>query len=171
MHKWEVLTREVLASLFEIKNSGIVWKVGRNKGEFAGTPDSGGYLQVDLRARFNNSSCLVYVHQIVHMLDKGYVPNRIDHRDRNKLNNAPSNLRETSPSHNTLNSKMPETNTSGYKGVVFEKDRGKWRGKFTYLGKRYVTSRVDSAEEANRLLEIKRREIIPDYESIIGENP
>lgn len=170
MTKWDILTREVCSGLFELSEGGIRWKEGKNKGLLAGSKDSGGYLQVDLRSRLNDSRMLVFVHQVVFMIDKGYVPDRIDHEDGNKLNNAPGNLREISASHNSLNSATPVTNTSGYKGVVFEKDRQKWRGKFTYKGKRYVTARTTTAEEAHELLELKRREVIPDYDKIVVAN-
>lgn len=170
MSKWDILTQEVCSDLFELSDGGIRWKVGKNKGQLAGSKDSGGYLQVDLRIRFNDPRLLVGVHQVVFMIDKGFVPDRIDHEDGNKLNNSPGNLREISASHNALNSATPVTNTSGYKGVVFEKDRQKWRGRFTYEGKRYVTSRVNTPEEAHELLELRRREVIPNYSKIVVAN-
>jgi hypothetical protein len=64
----------------------------------------------------------------------------IDHIDHNTLNNCRSNLRICTSSENARNRKC--TNKSGYKGVVWDKNRKKWdaviwnknRRKKTFLG-------------------------------------
>lgn len=50
----------------------------------------------------------------------------IDHIDGNPLNNCRSNLRIATKEQNAWNSKTPKTNTSGYKGVHFDKKLSKW---------------------------------------------
>lgn len=50
----------------------------------------------------------------------------IDHYDGNSLNNTKVNLRETSTSKNIRKGKIQRNNTSGYKGVSYRNDTGKW---------------------------------------------
>lgn len=50
----------------------------------------------------------------------------IDHIDGDPLNNRWSNLREASESQNLANSKVPATNTSGWKGVHSRDRHKKW---------------------------------------------
>lgn len=65
---------------------------------------------------------------------------RVDHADRNGLNNRRRNLRTGTGSQNSANRPKQIDNTSGYKGVSWHKRHGKWyaqigvRGKKIYLG-------------------------------------
>ena len=51
----------------------------------------------------------------------------IDHKDRNKLNNCKSNLRFCDMTQNLGNQKIHRDNTSGFKGVYFNKNAKKWQ--------------------------------------------
>lgn len=51
----------------------------------------------------------------------------VDHRDHDGLNCRKLNLRECDKSQNAANGRMRSTNTSGYKGVSFYPQSGKWR--------------------------------------------
>jgi len=53
----------------------------------------------------------------------------IDHINRNSLDNQRKNLRFVSRSLNQANRPKPSNNTSGHKGVGWEKSRNKWRAK------------------------------------------
>lgn len=46
---------------------------------------------------------LVYAHRVVFFLANGYLPEVVDHRDRNTLNNLPSNLRASTHVQNARN--------------------------------------------------------------------
>ncbi len=48
---------------------------------------------------------------------------RVDHKNRNGLDNRRANLRIATPSQNNANSKIPINNTSGFKGVAFRKKK------------------------------------------------
>ncbi len=51
----------------------------------------------------------------------------VDHRDHNGLNNLRANLRLCTNSQNAANRRNLTTNTSGYRGVYFHKQTGRWR--------------------------------------------
>src|SRR5262249_16415636 len=51
----------------------------------------------------------------------------IDHRDGNAANNRWNNLRRATWSQNNANRRRPRHNTSGYKGVYFDRTSGNWR--------------------------------------------
>lgn len=55
----------------------------------------------------------------------------IDHKDRNTLNNQKNNLRLATRGQNNANHKLLSSNTSGYNGVSWGKQRKKWRISFT----------------------------------------
>jgi hypothetical protein len=53
----------------------------------------------------------------------------VDHKDRNSHNNSITNLRQATYSQNCCNQRLRRDNTSGERGVVFVKSRGKGRWK------------------------------------------
>lgn len=67
-----------------------------------------------------------------------------DHINRDRLDNRRCNLRNVTPSVNTWNQGMRTDNTSGVRGVCFDRTRGKWKA--TY-GKRSL-GRFDTFAEA-----------------------
>ncbi len=65
----------------------------------------------------------IFMHRFILKVKKGQ---EVDHIDRNRSNNQKLNLRISSHSQNLMNQKLSAANTSGYKGVSFDKKRGKW---------------------------------------------
>jgi len=72
----------------------------------------------------------------------------IDHINGNKLDNRKSNLRVCSASDNLKNRGKQRNNTSGYKGVIYDKERSKWRAEICTNGKRKYLGRYDTVEDA-----------------------
>ena len=72
----------------------------------------------------------------------------VDHIDRNPLNNNRSNLRLCTRSQNAMNSKIPKDNSSGHKGVTWDKHRKKWRVHIVVNGKQHFLGRYDTIEGA-----------------------
>jgi hypothetical protein len=68
------------------------------------------------------------------------LPKYIDHIDGNPRNNNIQNLREATHQQNSFNTKLRKDNTSGFKGVSFNKVSNKWVAQATlnqvnyYLG-------------------------------------
>ncbi len=87
-----------------------------------------GYLQVRVAGK------LYYQHRIVFFICYGYWADEIDHKDRDRANNAPDNLRDISRSDNMHNTGRYCTNTSGVKGVSYRKDKGMWSAELRSKG-------------------------------------
>lgn len=64
--------------------------------------------------RYRKNGRNVLLHTFLLNPSKGF---QVDHKNGDKLNNLESNLRIATVSQNRANSKIPITNTSGYKGV------------------------------------------------------
>lgn len=58
----------------------------------------------------------------------------MDHKDTDTFNNAWSNLREATRSQNCANRRLHKNNTSGYKGVIWHKQRGRWAAQIRISG-------------------------------------
>lgn len=91
----------------------------------------------------------VRVRQLMHRLimsnPKG---SQVDHRDTNKLNNQCSNLRVATASQNRMNVPIKSNNTSGYKGVCWDKSKNKWQAGIGLSGKNIFLGRFDKIEDA-----------------------
>jgi len=89
---------------------------------------------------------------------------QIDHINGIKLDNRKVNLRPCSNQENSFNKFANSNNSSGYKGVYFDKDRNKWRGTIQYNGK-HISSpkRYDTPEEAYQWYIEKSNELFKDY--------
>lgn len=62
--------------------------------------------------------------------------NRVDHRDRNGLNNRRSNLRAASRTQNAANSGGHADRRGKYKGVTFDRVNNRWRAQLMRHGKK-----------------------------------
>lgn len=89
---------------------------------------------------------------------------QVDHINGNRLDNRKINLRTCSNQENSFNKYENSNNSSGYKGVYFDKDRGKWRGAIQYNGKSIKSSkRYDTPEEAYQWYIEKSNELFKEY--------
>lgn len=111
-----MVTQKRLHELFKYVDGELI----RN-GKIAGSVNKRGYkcICVDYK--------IYKAHRLVFLYHYGYLPEQIDHIDGNKANNNIANLRATSHSENMMNRGMLSNNTSGSKGVFWDKSSGKWR--------------------------------------------
>lgn len=127
-------TKEYLHTLFEYKDGILYWKENRVankiKGKKAGCIDGKGYLQTKINNVLHKN------HRIIFMMFKGYLPKSIDHSDGNPLNNKIENLRKATNAQNIMNAKISTNNTSGFKGVEWNKRLKKWTVRIQIDGKR-----------------------------------
>jgi len=128
--RWRVRPAEHFKTMKAMK----IWNT-RRAGDAAGAKDERGYLRVQVNHQ------LYWVHRIVWLLVLGVAPKgEIDHINENKADNRVCNLREANKASNMQNRGAQRNNTSGFKGVSYHKQRGKWTariavdGEQTYLG-------------------------------------
>lgn len=73
----------------------------------------------------------------------------VDHKDTNPSNNRRSNLRICTIAENCRNRNVPKTNTSGAKGVHWNKQMNKWQASLRYNGTHYHLGLFDTVKEAS----------------------
>ena len=130
------LTQEEANELFEYRDGELFWKpriLSRNRpsvlnGMKVGCPNGSGYVKMVHNKR------KYYLHQLVFLMHHGYIPSNIDHIDGVGTNNRIENLRPASVSENMCNTKISTVNTSGFKGVHFNKQKRKWQAKLWVRG-------------------------------------
>lgn len=122
------------------------WKIGRKKaaaGTIAGYVRPDGYLFI----------CVDYTkfgaHRAAWAIMTGEWCNEvIDHANMNKLDNRWCNLRKASKIFNAHNTVECKNNTSGYKCVVWNKQRQKWMATTQIRGVRHYIGLFDDKEDA-----------------------
>jgi HNH endonuclease/AP2 domain len=87
----------------------------------------------------------------------------IDHRDRNPMNNRWDNLRLATFSQNSANRRRHDNNTSGFKGVVFERKTGKWIARIWKDRRCHFLGRHATAQEAHAAYAVKARELHGEF--------
>jgi gluconate kinase len=87
----------------------------------------------------------------------------IDHIDRNRLNCQRNNLRPATNSQNLANRGKNRNNTSGYKGVTWDKERRKWLAQIEVRGRNRCLGRYDDKEEAHVAYCVALRKHFAEY--------
>lgn len=88
---------------------------------------------------------LVYLHRFILQPKKGA---HVDHINGDRLDNRRSNLRTCTHQQNRQNSKHYASNTSGHKGVSFDKTTGNWKAYINVDGRLVHLGRFETAEAA-----------------------
>lgn len=108
------------------------WQAGQVAG-FLHASEKQGYRWVTIDGAKYREHLVIWF-----MLYGEWLPRRIDHKDRDRGNNRPNNLRKSSESQQRQNAAKRSDNTSGFRGV--SANNGRWTaeiwidGKRTYLG-------------------------------------
>jgi hypothetical protein len=110
--------------------------------EIAGA-DEKGYLRVPIHGKNYR------VHRVCFAIYHGRWPDKqVDHIDGDKANNKIGNLREATNSQNQMNRGAAVNNTSGYKGVHFNKAAKKWHAQIRKKGKNIYLGVFDDPHDA-----------------------
>lgn len=135
--------------IFEYNEGWLFWKIeiDSNKiniGDLAGTLTSDGYVSVMYEGVRRQA------HLIIWEMHNGPVPDDyfLDHIDRIKSNNKLENLRLATVSENRCNTAISVRNTSGFKGVYFDKKRNKYVAQITVNGRQFNLGRFDDPRDA-----------------------
>ena len=89
----------------------------------------------------------IRLHRLVMGVERTSYP-LVDHINNDPTDCRKVNLRFATHTHNHMNVKERETNTSGVTGVGWHKASGKWRARITLKGVEYYLGIFDTFEEA-----------------------
>ena len=158
-----MITQQELKELLHYNpETGIfTWKVSTarrvSSGDVAVTKRKDGYIQIKL----NNE--LILSHRLIWIYMYGYLPKYIDHINGQRDDNRIINIREVSNQQNSLNSKISKNNTSGIKGVYWDKSRNKWTVRLAIDGKGKFFRRFDDIDLAKLVIEEVRNKYHGKY--------
>lgn len=132
---------------YDRESGEFVWIKGRGSaktGSVAGSPDTDGYTSIGIcGARY-------LAHRLAWLVEYGVWPEEsIDHIDCVKTNNSIRNLRLADQSQNRCNVKLQRVNSTGFKGVHFNKNAKKFRSIIKARGATRFLGYFDTAEQAH----------------------
>ena len=158
-----MVTQEFLKAVLNYdQDTGIfTWKVSPARqvfsGDIAGTKRKDEYIQI----KVDNE--LILSHRLAWIYMYGYLPKYIDHINGQRDDNRITNIREVSNQQNSLNSKISKNNTSGIKGVYWDKNRNKWAVRLFVNGKCKFFKRFDDMDLAKLVIEEVRNKYHGKY--------
>jgi hypothetical protein len=141
--------KEIL--LYHPETGIFTWKVKKSKktkiGSVAGTNNAGYvHIRIDEKKHF--------AHRLAWFYQTGSVaPYMIDHINGNKSDNRWTNLRRATRNENSRNRSRSKTNTSGFKGVCWDKKAGKWKAAICVNNVSYHLGYFESPREASAVYE------------------
>ena len=129
-----MITKEILQSkldydpetgIFTKKTNSWKFKIG----DVAGCKSPKGYILIGIK----NKQYLA--HRLAWFYVYGDLPQFIDHINGNPSDNRICNLRKCTKSENSKNRGKQKNNTSGVKGVTWDKQCNKWKAQIKFNGK------------------------------------
>jgi len=114
--------------------------------------NSGGYI-INWRTKQK-------LHNLIMRVDNHSFQAEVDHINRNKTDNRKGNLRIVNRQINNLNRGLNKNNSSGYKGVAWHKQRGKWRAYIIIDHRQINLGLFDTVEKAYKVRLEKENEIL-----------
>jgi len=152
MKTLENLTAEQVENLLEydpemgvFKWKNIAGRGGRiPAGTQAGNVNTEGYRYIWIKGTLYRASRLAWL--LVH---REWPKHQVDHVNRNRQDDRIDNLREASQEQNQANTKKRVTNTTGFTGVTFDKDRMLYTARIRENGVYRRLGRFTTAEEAH----------------------
>lgn len=159
------ITQAELKSLitYNPQTGHLTWKYNRNWRSKAG--DIAGHInKVSGYAELVINKKLYLCHRLAFLYMTGRWPKaEIDHINNIRYDNRWNNLREATVSQNRCNTRLSRNNSSGFKGVYFNKRQNDWYGQVRKDGKCYYTSGHPTAEAANKALQQIRESIHGEF--------
>lgn len=134
------LTQDKANELFEYRDGALFWKhrtISRGRklkkgGKQITTKDAEGYLKVCVNYKY------YLAHRVIWLMHYGNVPEFLDHINGNKSDNRIENLRPATKYQNSCNRKSRSDNTSGVKGVNWNKIKNRWQARI-YVNKKAIS--------------------------------
>ena len=124
------------------KTGVLMWRNGKRKNCLAGSVNSHGYSYLKVNGR-------VYkCHRIAFLFAFGRWPAIVDHINGVRTDNRISNLREVTQSQNRMNARRRSDNTSGFTGVKWKSNHGKWCAEIKVNGRIITIGYFDDQQSA-----------------------
>lgn len=101
----------------------FTWLQGPRKGKTAGWKNRQGYIEISLK---NLGIKQMQAHRLAYIYMDKLLPEMVDHINRIKDDNRWCNLRDSNRSLNGMNKGAQINNTTGYKGVSYNKYHKKY---------------------------------------------
>lgn len=125
----------VITDIVEYREGHLYWKIkqrGYEIGDKVGTLSS-----EDNYLKFNYETIKYRVHLVIYEIHFGPIPPgfEVDHKDTDRTNNWPGNLRLATHQQNSFNRAGNKVATSKYKGVSWINGKQKWRAQIKHNGK------------------------------------
>ena len=158
------LTAERLRNLLDYDSSTGVftWRISPSPrvkpGDIAGTLNERGYLRIKIDGKHYRAHRLAFLHK-----DGEWPAGQVDHIDTNRSNNRWDNLRTATPSQNQWNRGAQRNNTSGYRGVSYDKARRKWAAQIKVNGRLRKLGRFPTARKASAAYEAEAKRIHGEF--------
>ncbi len=144
------LTKEYLQEVLHYApDTGLfTWKVSKGTmmaGSAAGSPSADGYIRIKINKKFHRA------HRLAWFCVHGIWPEElIDHINGVRSDNRIANLRKATRTDNNRNRKMQKNNTSGVKGVTWNKQGNKWAANCKVNGKQHHVGYFTSIAKADQ---------------------
>lgn len=156
------LTQERLKELLNYNpETGIfIWLEGK-RGIYAGSIAGfalGNYIAVGVDRK------TYLAHRLAWLYIYGEFPKSgLDHKNKTPNDNSINNLRECNQSQNLANREKSLTNTSGYKGVYWNKALNKWHSQIGFKGKKIHLGFYHNIEKAAIAYNKKSLELFDEF--------
>ena len=99
----------------------------------------------------------------MHRIILGSTSYVVDHINHDTLDNREENLRICNKTQNGANRGKQQNNTSGYKGVTWNKHAGKWLAQIKKDQKSYYLGIYDDAQDAARAYDVRSRMLFGEF--------
>lgn len=121
----------------------FTWLVQRSQfpaGKVAGRKDLVGYIQIKINYKNYLSHRLAWFY-----MTGEWPEHEVDHRNNDRADNRWANLRAATRSQNQGNRLRSRNNTSGFKGVLWDKQSGRWKARIRQRDLGYYANIEDAA--------------------------
>jgi hypothetical protein len=122
-----------------------------------------GYQHVNLYKNGKAKNFMIHRLVAIAFIENAENNKYVDHKNNDKKNNNVNNLRWCTQQQNTQNASLPNNNTSGVKGVYFNKKCKKWQAQITINKKRIFIGRFETLEDAKDARQAKAKELFGEF--------
>lgn len=146
---------------YDAETGVITWKVSKHpiaQGSVAGGVHPDGYRRIGILGKQYQA------HRVAWLLHYGEQPPQfLDHINGERDDNRISNIRAVTNAENQRNSRINANNTTGVKGVHFDKTAGRYKAKFKVNTKQVSCGYHDTVEQAAEAIRARREELHGEF--------